>query len=253
MAEILNRFNVVKALTKIIEEADNEILLISPYIKLNAPLRNGLSKHKDKKDFKLVVVYGKNDEDKRMSLSDTDFEFFKSFPQVEIRYHTKLHAKIYANDFDLLITSMNLHNYSMKENIEVGIFLKMNLLRDLGSSVSLVSNSLEMQARDFADYIITHSEIQYQAVVNKSSSFLGLFAKYEESKIAVNKQRTGFCIRTKDIIPFNLNHPYNEMSFKSWVQYKNKNYKERYCHACGKPNQSSMNKPVCYECFHSNK
>ncbi len=208
MAEILDRFEVNKALIDIINNADKEILLISPYIKLNIPLKQALLKHKSKNDFRLTVVYGKNEEDNRSSLSDGDLNFFKDFSNVTIKYHKRLHAKLYANDFDTLITSMNLHSYSMNENIEVGILLQMNLLRDIGSALSsFIGNSLENQARGFAEYVITKSEVHFQKEAKKQKSFFGLMTTYEAPEVIREKQRCGYCIRTAKPIPFDVKHP----------------------------------------------
>ncbi len=251
MAEILNRFEVNDALKKIIEAANNQIILISPYIKLNTALKAALQKHREKKDFKLIVVYGKNEEDTRSSLSDADFDFFKSFPNVEIRYHKRLHAKLYANDYDTLITSMNLHSYSIKENIEVGIILEMNLLRDIGNFLSnAIGNSLESQAREFAEYVIEKSTIHFQREAKKESSLFGLFTSHKKPEVIVDKPRSGFCIRTKQLIPFNLNMPFSSSAYASWQRYGNKLYEEKYCHQCGQPNKTSFAKPICFDCFH---
>lgn len=43
------------------------------------------------------------------------------FPNIEIRYNERLHAKFYQNDSHFIMTSMNLYDYSLAKNIEVGI------------------------------------------------------------------------------------------------------------------------------------
>jgi hypothetical protein len=48
-------------------------------------------------------------------------DFLKQFPDVEIRYNARLHAKFYENDFNYIMTSLNLYDYSLAKNIEVGI------------------------------------------------------------------------------------------------------------------------------------
>jgi len=250
MPQILDRFDVNKTLVDIIEYAKHEILLISPYIKLNQHLKISLRKHADKKDFRLIIVYGKNDEDNRMSLSENDLTFFKTFQNVEVRYHHRLHAKLYANDFDCLITSMNLHTYSMNENIEVGILIKMNLMRDFACMLtSSISNSLESQTRNFAEYVIRKSQLHFSQHVNKEKHLFGLITTYGEKVIDKNKKRTGFCIRTGGDIPYNPQHPYSGEAYHSWAKWKNENYKERYCHGCGKETITSMAKPLCIDCL----
>lgn len=250
--QILNRFEVNKCLIDIIENADKEIILISPYIKLNEKLKRALATHKHKKDFSLIVVYGKNEEKKQQSLSDADLDFLKQFDNIEIKYHKRLHAKLYANDFSVLITSMNLHDYSMNENIEIGVYIEMNLFRDIASWISnKISNSIEIQAKEFADYIISKSEKHFSKHTSQTTSLFGLFKSYGNPIVEVdNRKRKGYCIRKGIEIEFNPSKPYSQEAFASWNQYKNDMYKEKYCHACGKPAATSMKHPLCRDCFH---
>jgi hypothetical protein len=257
MAKFLNRFQSTDALKIIILEAERQLILISPYVKLNSDLRNSLSTHLNKPELELIIVYGKNEEDKRKSISEEDYDFFKSFSTVSIRYHKRLHAKMYANDVQCLTTSMNLHNYSLRENIETGILTEFKLLDIARGLLSLVapkifSDSLDTQATDFVEYIVEKSTIEFERKAKKESSWLGLSSTYSEGDISVDKARTGYCIRTKEIIPLNPQRPYNKSSFDVWTKYgSNRHYEEKYCHQCGKANKSSMAKPNCYDCYKS--
>lgn len=248
MARILD--DVTKALIHIIENARQEIILISPYIKLNKLLKEALQKHRNNKEFKLVVVYGKNEDDKRLSLSEDDFSFFKTFKNVEVRYHPKLHAKMYANEFEVLITSMNLHDYSMKENIEVGIYLEMNLLSDIGNFfTSNIINSLEAQAKKFRKKVVEESVIEFRKQIKTETYLFGLMKSYSEPFIETEIKRTGFCIRTGSPIPYNPHHPYCNDAYISWSKWKNDHYTEKYCHGCRKSYESSKSRPLCIECY----
>ena len=64
---------------------------------------------------------------------------------------------------------------------------------------------------------------------------------------------SGICIRCGEKVKLNPMAPYCLKCFKSWKKYENEEYQEKYCHICGKPNQSSLIKPNCYECYTSNK
>lgn len=249
--QILNRFAVNKCLINIIEGAQKEIILISPYIRLNEKLKTALLEHKHKENFTLIVVYGKNEDNKQQSLSDDDLNFMKQFKNVEVRYHKRLHAKLYANDFSVLITSMNLHDYSMKENIEIGVFIEMNLVRDIVSRITgKVSNSLEEQARNFADYIINKGTVHFSKHTSKKTSLFGLVESYSEPVVEIDtRKKRGYCIRKGTETKFNLSRPYSPEAFALWDQYKNVAYKEKYCHACGKPAETSMKYPLCVTCF----
>ncbi|WP_416437740.1 phospholipase D family protein [Phnomibacter sp. MR] len=255
MPKLLNRFGSADALKEIIREANDYLILISPYFKLNNEIKSELSKLKQKDGVLLIVVYGKNEEDKRKSLSEEDFEFFKTFSNVEIRYHKRLHAKMYVNEEKCLITSLNLHDYSLKENIEVGILTKSKMFDVFTSAAQLVSKdlvqeSLDVQAAEFADYIVEKSTCEFEKKQKESKFFFGLFtSRSEQSEVLKDRSRTGFCIRTKMTIPLNLKHPYSAAAYQSWSQYKNEHYKEKFCHGCGKPHPATMAKPVCLDCF----
>ena len=258
MSQLLNRFQLAKELEIIINEAQDYLILISPYFKLNAPLKSALEKHSQRKDFFLIIVYGKNEEDRRKSLCDEDLLFFKSFQDVEIRYHKRLHAKIYLNEEKCLITSLNLHDYSLKENIEVGILTKskpLDVLKGLINSVSknLVKESLDAQAAEFANYIVEKSTVEFKKAVKREKHLFGLFTTTKESSIVIENSRTGFCIRTKLIIPLNPKHPYSMPAYQSWQVYKRVDYREKYCHVCGKEHPTSMAKPVCLDCYKNSK
>ena len=49
-------------------------------------------------ELEIIVIYGKNPDNKTKSLSDEDLKFFKSFPNIQIRYEKRLHAKFFANE-----------------------------------------------------------------------------------------------------------------------------------------------------------
>jgi hypothetical protein len=244
MAKFLNRFELTDELHRIIEGAKEYLILISPYIKLTDSIKRSLSKHKSDSKFELIVIYGKNEVDKSRSLNDFDMDFFKSFSNVKIAYHKRLHAKMYVNEFNCLLTSMNLHEYSMKENIEFGILTHPKL-------IDRVRGSLDRDTTDFAEYIIEKSTIEFEKKVKKEKSFFGLFTKYGDSEIKIEKSRYGYCIRTGIQIPFNPSQPYSGDAFHSWNQYKNPDYKEKYCHQCGEDYSTSMRMPVCNNCYNN--
>ena len=56
----------------------------------------------------------------------------------------------------------------------------------------------------------------------------------------------GFCIRTGVPIPFNLEKPLSYDAFKTWSQFKNPDYPEKFCHATGKESygKTTVRNPV---------
>jgi hypothetical protein len=61
--------------------------------------------------------------------------------------------------------------------------------------------------------------------------------------------QTGFCIRCQAEIKCNPKAPYCYSCYKVWKKYENAFYQEKYCHICGKDNESTMTKPACLDCY----
>ena len=99
-------------LDRIFEDAHGQIILISPYIKFHERLKSSLLSKKDNDKVEIIIVFGKNEEDMSRSMRLEDFNFFKEFPNIQILYERRLHAKYYANEASAILTSMNLYSYS---------------------------------------------------------------------------------------------------------------------------------------------
>ncbi len=68
--------------------------------------------------------------------------------------------------------------------------------------------------------------------------------------MTTDKLRTGYCIKTKEVIGYNPERPYSRNAYNVWTTSGSKtNYEEKYCHKCGKANRSSVARPVCYNFF----
>ena len=107
MAKFLTGNELNSELEKILERADEQIVLISPYIKLHERYASTLKTKIDNPNLQITVVFGKNEEDLSKSMKQEDFMFFKQFPNIEIKYEKRLHAKYYANEQAAILTSMN--------------------------------------------------------------------------------------------------------------------------------------------------
>lgn len=118
----------------IIWGAKSQLLIVSPFIKLDGYFKTLFDNHIDSPNLHICIVFGKNESDVKKSLSKTDFEFFKKFLNVSIVYVQNLHGKYYGNEFKGIITSINLYDYSFKNNIEFGVFAEVNSLTKITGS-----------------------------------------------------------------------------------------------------------------------
>ena len=128
MSKFVTGKELEDAIYNIIWDAKDILLLVSPFIKLDAYFKKLFDKNQNNPKLHLLLVFGKNEKDVKRSMNNNDFDYFKNFPKVSIIYVPKLHAKYYGNEKQGVITSINLYDYSFKNNIEFGVFSKQTLL-----------------------------------------------------------------------------------------------------------------------------
>lgn len=108
-------------LTDIIWKANKELIILSPFIRLDEYCKKIFSKLKNSPELEIIIVFGKNEGETQRSLNQDDLEFFKDFENIVIIYCNNLHAKYYSNENEALLTSLNLLGKSMTGNVEYGI------------------------------------------------------------------------------------------------------------------------------------
>lgn len=272
MAKFLTGNALNLELEKIFENARRRLVLISPYIKLHPRFISALKTKLNDHDLEIVIVFGKN-EDKSRSMTEQDFEFLKSFPNIQIYFEQHLHAKYYANESDAILTSMNLYDYSLNNNIEAGVLTRTSLLQGLANNfVSNVTGDqhFDIDAEKYFDKVIEQAELLFDKEPQYESVLLGLSKKYVKSIVQEDKlseffsnktkrraehkansgaslsNQTGYCIRTGKPIPFDPNHPFSNEAFESWNKYKNKDFIEKFCHFTGEPSNglTTFSRPI---------
>ena len=275
MAKFLEGNDLNAELDKLILTADSFIALISPYIKLHERYKSSLLTHVSNPKFELVVVFGKNEQDISKSIRKEDFAFLGQFPNLQIKYEPRLHAKFYANDSSAILTSMNLYDFSQNNNIEAGVLTESSLLGGLAGSITGME-SLDRSAANYFERVVTQAELVYAKEPIYESGALGLTKKFKGSRVVVDKlsarlgieqkaysvekakgtinaqfdskkvNRIGYCIRTGREIPFDPKRPLSDEAYKSWNRFKNPDYAEKFCHYSGELSngETSVSKPI---------
>ena len=200
MAKFLTGNELNSELEKILERADEQIVLISPYIKLHERYASTLKTKIDNPNLQITVVFGKNEEDLSKSMKQEDFMFFKQFPNIEIKYEKRLHAKYYANEQAAILTSMNLYSFSQDNNIEAGVMTKATLLGNLaGNFIHNVTgeDNFDRTAYEYFERVIDQSELLFKNTPQFERSMLGLSKKYTSSRIEEDKLSDFFENRSK--------------------------------------------------------
>lgn len=233
MTKFLTASETHAVLERIIKSAKSELTLISPYIKL-PPVIFERIQSTAQRGIPISLVCRKKD------LKIEVEEQLRGISGLHIRFMDNLHAKCYSNEHEILITSMNLYDYSIAMNREVGILL------------TRTDDAYENAATEIAEII--QAAVPLIAEVKPTTSMLrhvqSIFGRAEQPAAArTASPRHGHCLRCRASIPRNETRPLCAACYHVWAEYGNPDYVESYCHMCGKGNTTSMNKPLCRPCY----
>ena len=230
MVDFLTTTSISAELEKLIKSAREEIILISPYLKVNQRLQ-GFIRDADLRRVRLTVIYGKRD------MQDAEREWISGLATpAETWFVPNLHAKCYLSEDAAIITSMNLYEFSQQNNDEMGIYVS--------------------RSQDPALY----QEIKEEALRLRRTAAPGQGAPAETSPptapdqppAAIPDQQAsslGYCIRCQAPVTLDPGKPYCGQHFRIWARYGDNTYEEKFCHRCGKEHTTSMAKPLCLPCF----
>jgi hypothetical protein len=99
-------------------------------------------------------------------------------------------------------------------------------------------------------YVKSEIEIDKLSDFFKNVSYKKVYKKKEQkvkkTEVLTKVGNSGFCIRTGNEIPFNVEKPMNYEAFKMWNKYRDADYSEKYCHFSGElsDGKTSVNKPI---------
>jgi len=182
MARFVTEDKLNSEIQTLFEEAKKELLIISPFIKLSDRLKDILKRRVADPELKVVLVFGKNESNKRRSLSNEDFSFFKQFANIKIYYEPRLHAKYYSNEKKAVLSSMNLLEYSQNNNIEFGIVIESTGATQLiGELIS--GDKLDEEAPKYFKGLIENRSPVYHNEPIFKKTMLGLSNKYSHSEV----------------------------------------------------------------------
>ncbi|SEA94887.1 hypothetical protein SAMN05443667_1132 [Flavobacterium gillisiae] len=174
MAEFLTGKALDEKLTDIIWEAKKELIILSPFIRLDDYCKSIFKKLKNNPELEVIIVFGKNEGETQRSLTPSDLEIFKEFSNITIIYCNNLHAKYYANESEALLTSLNLLGKSMTGNVEYGICFQ-------NSKLNL--DKLYTDSYQYTNSVITDNPCVFVKLPIFKKTNLGLSRKYVESRI----------------------------------------------------------------------
>lgn len=263
MPKFLTTTGVSHEIENIIKGAKSKLALVSPYLKLSQNFFERL-RDADKRDVKILIVYGKEELnlDQKLQLAELQ--------NLELYFCANLHAKCYLNESSCVITSMNMYEFSEKNNREIGVLFSrtddQEIFNETAQEIkSIIGNSKESD--------LLHAEEKEVKKINRTTT---LVSRPEQKTVVINpkqgpfstkKQFTnsffggilnaassllktdGFCLRCGTKIGHNLDKPFCLTCYQQWSIYGNPDYAEKHCHTCGKKNKTTFAKPECRNCF----
>ena len=201
------------------------VTLVSAYLELWGHLKTEIQKAVGRGVVVRLVIRA----DEQNKESDTqkkkraeDLEWLLT-NEVEVYELESLHAKIYMNEKNVLVSSMNLTKSSINTSLEIAM-----IVTDLASSEALrtyVNELLKSAQQPSRSQKISTRSIEYQG------------------------DHWGKCIRCSRGIQFDPDRPLCEDCYGLWEQYRDPEYPERYCHSCGKQAEVSKARPLCLNCY----
>src|SRR5690606_19864540 len=103
-------------LENIIIEARKSLILVSPYLQLSKILFERLKEAHDR-SVNITIVYGK------VQLDDNEKSSLSALENLGLYFLDNLHAKCYFNETNMIITSMNMYDFSEKNKREMGVLI----------------------------------------------------------------------------------------------------------------------------------
>lgn len=228
MAEFLTTSGTSHQLEQLIMNASKKLVLISPYLQLSKTLYERL-KDASRKNVQIKIIYGKD------ALKPNEKNSLAELENLSLFFFENLHAKCYLNESKMIITSMNMYEFSEKTNREMGVLIDRNSDKEIYEKAIAEVKSII----DSAENVPLKKE--------ERTSITKVIAKKEITKNGVKPR--GYCIRCQNRIPYNPEKPYCSECFAVWVQYENPEYLENVCHRCGEYADSSMEYPQDRKCY----
>jgi hypothetical protein len=84
MAKFLTGKELNEKIYDVIWNAEDKLLIVSPFIKLDDYFKKLFENHKHRHKLYILILFGKNEGSPNKSLRKEDFDFFKQFKNISI-------------------------------------------------------------------------------------------------------------------------------------------------------------------------
>ena len=230
MATFLTTLDTSSQIEKVIQQSQRRLTIITPYLKLNRIILDRL-READRRGIEIQLVYGKNE------LRPEEQAKLRELRRLKLYFLDHLHAKCYANERHIIIGSMNLYEFSEKNNREMSVLL------------SAEDGNAFTEARAEIESIINTATLEHPAGGLGAAVRSFFSGPAPAAAPAPQKRREGACIRCGGGIRYQPWSPLCDGCYDSWAAWGNEDYPEKRCHRCAKPANVSKGRPLCPDCF----
>lgn len=177
MSLFLNTPKLNHWIPKLIKESQEELILIVPYIQTSENVINAL-KIADSNGIEITLVYREN------KLSEFEKEKLLSLKNISLLHHPNVHCKCYYNGELLIVGSMNLYEYSEKNNREMGMLMSRKYIDDKDGNVICSADKKDVFREAMVEIreIINGASLEKASEKAKQSAFEIGIIKNEEEK-----------------------------------------------------------------------
>ena len=233
---------------RIIEGAEQYLHIISPYVKLDNQIRALLADKHVLNGLEIHLTYGKN------SLDTETKGQLDSMTHIRTHFLKDLHAKCYLNEKMALVTSMNLYDYSMIKNLEMGVLV----VRKQNWFGSFEDDDLYQTIRNQAVRIMNQSESAHapekSASVRRSRNPAPTKRAASRSPLqTVAVPGNGSCIQCGVKIDIDPTRPFCKDHWRYGNRRNNVDRELQFCHICTNDYPTTRRKPACKACWEKYK
>lgn len=263
--DVLSSTQISAEVLNLIESAKQVLVLVSPYFDPWDRLLQEIRRATLRPGLKVVLLLRGGDDRAKQEEKARELASLG----VQVSYLSRLHAKVYLNERQALVTSMNLLKSSALDSWELA--LRLDAVQDAAAFHQVVKATSELlqRAKD-EEKVANVAALQNAAGALLSSvteQVVPTLAKQVAASLAGPKKRptltappdarprakarvsVGFCVRCAEQIPLNPERPLCASCYKAWARFSNPDYKESHCHACGGEASTTFAKPRCRSCW----
>ncbi len=185
MSKFLNTSAANYYLEELIKNAQERLILISPYLRINDKIRE-LIEDKNRLKIDIRIIYGKSE------LQPDEIAWLKDLDYVRISFCKNLHAKCYLNENSCIITSLNLYEFSQVNNNEMGVYINKE------DDIELYKDTFEEAQRliRVSDEVrLTVEKIDTQITTQETSTDTPI----NSNKLSTSKLAVKLNIKTKEL------------------------------------------------------